>query len=554
MNKQPPHLPSFNSQTSHESQYHHSVSVLIVGAGPTGLAAANFLGLANIDTLLIERNPTLSDTPRAIALDDEGLRICQNMGLSTQVSQCLLSDINALYISGKHLLVRVAPTSKRNGHPFISTFFQPDLEAALFHGLKRFPCVDVRFQHTIETFEQTETGVIVSIRTAKDRLWKVKCTYLLACDGGRSTIRHLLNIPMHGTTFAQKWLVIDCLSDQQSSTIVKFFCNPHRPAVTVPSPNNRRRWEFMLLPGENEQDLLNEEIIATLIQQTDGSLSSPSLQIIRHTIYAFQSTLAKTFYHGRVFLLGDAAHMMPPFGGQGLNSGLRDAHNLSWKIAMVMHGQASSQLLYSYHQERHRHVAQMIKLSSFLGSIVMTTARPTAFIRDTILRSLNAIPITREFFTQGHMKPQPRYLNGFFLADSAKEAKALAGLLLPQPLVTTRQGHHVLLDDILGSDFALLRCHRNPSTAFSSLKTDFWQHLNVRRICILPPNSHFPTETASPLGIPLTIVQSNDLNFLRTVPDLFVVVRPDRHIFGAFREERADTFVSAFQRKLQGQC
>src|SRR6266568_4079160 len=468
MNKHPPHLPSFNSQTSHESQYHHSVSVLIVGAGPTGLAAANFLGLANIDTLLIERNPPLSDTPRAIALDDEGLRICQNMGLSTQVSQCLLSDINALYISGKHLLVRIAPTSKRNGHPFISTFFQPDLEAALFHGLKRFPCVDVRFQHTIETFEQTETGVIVSIRTAKDRLWKVKCTYLLACDGGRSTIRHLLNIPMHGTTFAQKWLVIDCLSDQQSSTIVKFFCNPHRPAVTVPSPNNRRRWEFMLLPGENEQDLLNEEIIATLIHQTDGSLSSPSLQIIRHTIYAFQSTLAKTFYHGRVFLLGDAAHMMPPFGGQGLNSGLRDAHNLFWKLAMVLHGLASDRLLDTYHEERHRHVAQMIRFSSFLGSIVMSTNKPAAYCRDIVFHLLNQVQAIREILSEGRIKPQPRYKTGFLLFNKERKHRTIAGRMLSQPRLATAQEWCVLLDEVLGPGFALLRFHHNPKEAFAT--------------------------------------------------------------------------------------
>jgi 3-(3-hydroxy-phenyl)propionate hydroxylase len=221
---------------------------------------------------------------------------------------------------------------------------------------------------------------------------------------------------------------------------------------------------------------------------------------------------------------------------------------------MVMHSQASPHLLHTYDQERYRHVAQMIKLSSFLGSIVMTTAKPTAFVRDTILRSLNAIPITREFFIQGHMKPQPRYQSGFFLADDTKKAKALAGLLLPQPIVTTPQSQQVLLDDILGSDFALLRCYHNPSTAFASLKGDFWQDLNVRPICILPPNSNFPTETASPPGIPLTIVQSNDLNFLRSTSELFVVARPDRYILGAFREEKADTFVSAFQRKLQSQC
>src|SRR5947209_11424310 len=164
--------------TSDSSQYHQSVPVLIVGAGPTGLTAANFLGMFGIHTLLIEHNAAISDVPRATALDDEGLRICQDMGLGTQVGQCILSDINALYLSGKRLLTKVAPVNKRNGHPFISTFYQPDFEAALLNGLKRFPCVTIRFQHTLETFEQTDTGVIASIRTVEGTLHRVQCTYL----------------------------------------------------------------------------------------------------------------------------------------------------------------------------------------------------------------------------------------------------------------------------------------------------------------------------------------------------------------------------------------
>lgn len=537
-------------------QIKESVTVVIVGAGPTGLSIGNFLGIAGIDTLIVERNTGLSSYPRAIALDDEGLRICQAMGLGTAVSKSILADIVVHYISGRRLLAKVAPTNKLNGHPPISTFYQPEIEAILLDGLKRFTCARVRFQHTVETFEQRGDSVVVSIRTPEGTLQQVNCAYLLACDGGKSTIRHRLNIPMKGTTFPQKWLVIDCIADKEPSTVVKFFCNPHRPAVTVPYPNNGRRWEFMLLPGETEKDLLEKEGIPSLIQQAGGS---PHLQIVRQMVYTFHSTLAQSFSQGRVFLLGDAAHMMPPFGGQGLNSGLRDAHNLSWKISMVLQGLATSQLLETYHQERYRHVAQMIRLSSFLGSIVMSTAQPVAFCRNIILCTLNIVPAVRKFLAEAGLKPQPRYKTGFLLSDGTN--KAITGALLPQPEVTTLQGQRVLLDEMLGPGFTLLRLHHNPEEAFAAIKANFWERLGVRCVCVQPESMNSerqdsykeqPASTGAN-SPPFIIVKSNDKNFLSSLQDQFIVIRPDRYVLGVFKEKNAARFASAFQRLLQHQ-
>jgi 3-(3-hydroxy-phenyl)propionate hydroxylase len=539
---------------SNPISYDQSVSVLIVGAGPTGLAAANLLGLAGIDTLIVEQNAGLSNVPRAISIDDEGLRICQAMGLSDAIRQCIMPDISAHYVSNGQLLVKVTPTSKHNGYPLISTFYQPQFETALLQGLQRFPSVTLCFQHSVEAFEQSDTGVIVSIRTPEGAIQKVHCAYLLACDGGRSTIRRAFNIPMQGSTAPQKWLVVDCINDASPSSIVTFFCNPQRPTVSVPFPHNGRRWEFMLLPHETEKEMLKTETIAKLIQQAGGS-STP--HIIRQTIYTFNAALAKTFSQGRVFLLGDAAHMMPPFGGQGLNSGLRDAHNLTWKLAMVLKGLARPHLLDTYHQERYTHVAQMIQFSAFLGNIVMSTTKPVASCRNTLLRLLNSIPPIHEFLTEIRIKPQPKYKTGFLLTGGSKEEKATTGSMLPQPQVTTMEGHQILLDDILGTGFALLRLHPNPAEAFASLQTDFWQRLGAAFICITgnsateAPYIHPSSEMTNPLS-PI-VVRSANTDFLHSDPDLFFVVRPDRYIFGVFKEEKADTFVSAFQRTLQRQ-
>ena len=380
------------------------VPVVIVGAGPTGLAAGNLLGQAGIETLILEQSAELCTFPRATAIDDEGLRICQSLGLGEQVLSHTLLDLSVYYRSNGRLLARVAPQGRRNGYPFISTFYQPEFENILLHGLQRFSHVQTRFQHTVESLQQHEDEVVVTVRDADGSRQEITCAYLLACDGGKSTIRRMLNIAMRGTTYAQRWLVIDAVNDEageDTAPFATFFCDPQRPAMTILSPGQRRRWEFMLLPGETDATLLNDERIATLIKQT-GYTAEP--HITRKTIYTFHAARAASFSQGSIFLLGDAAHLMPPFGGQGMNSGLRDAHNLCWKLAMVLRGQANPRLLDTYQVERAPHVAAMIRLSTLLGNIIMPTRKPTAIVRDGIFHILNTIPPTRTLLTEGGIK------------------------------------------------------------------------------------------------------------------------------------------------------
>ncbi len=537
----------------------HHATVIIVGAGPTGLTMGNLLGMEGIDTLILERNPDISDFPRAIALDDEGLRVLQAAGLLEPILQHVLLNVSAHYISGKRLFARVAPTTNKNGFPFISTFHQPEFETILLHGLKRFPCVDIAFQHTVEAFEQTAQNVTVTVRTPEGSLKKIDCTYLLACDGGKSSIRRALGIPMHGSTYSQKWLVIDSIQDEHPSTTITFFCNPQRPAVTVPAPQQGRRWEFMLLPGEQEAELLQPETIRRLIQQVSGKYEP---LITRQAIYTFHALLAQKFSKGRVFLLGDAAHQMPPFGGQGMNSGLRDAHNLSWKLSLVLRDLAAPSLLDTYNVERQQHSAQMINFSRFAGNIVMPSARPVALFRDMLFLALNAIPIAREYLTEMRIKPQPRYKKGFLLsrADLSRPApiyRPMAGVMLPQPVVTTLQGDKVLLDDVLGSEFAFLQyLHATKEDALNaSPEQDIWAKLSVRHIYVLPTISSEPeSESLSPVPAQMTIIRSDSLSaFLGRNPNLFVLVRPDRYIFGAFRRQQAPAFAAAFQNLLQSE-
>ena len=597
-----------------------SVPIIIVGAGPTGLAAANLLGQAGIETLVLERNTSLSDCPKAISIDDEGLRVCQAMGLYDEIVKHVVLNIEAHYVSARHLFAKVAPTRQRNGFPLISTFDQPAFEEALLQGLARFPCVEVRFQHTVETCMQGKDNVTLTVSTPENTRYTMQCSYLLACDGGKSPIRHMLNIPMEKPTLLprlrrrskretdkrQRWLVVDTVNDDDTSTAATFFCSYRRPAVSVPAPHNARRWEFMLLPGEDGEDLLDDAIIHDLIRQARAA--HPFMQntvqqhkplIIRKTIYTFRTVLAQKFMQGRIFLLGDAAHLMPPFGGQGMNSGLRDAHNLCWKLQLVLQGRDTPRLLETYSTERYPHVREMILFSSLLGDVVMTTTHTGAWFRDRFFALVNALPPLRDAITEMRVKPQPRYKKGFVLSlpfdiqngagdtfsqrtpttpfsqrtptrgyptilpSRASHAQAsysrvapcgrpsslgnpiarfkqlfkhnpkLVGSFLPQPYVSNQKGERVLLDDVLGNGFAVLRLYEEPEVAFENIQEDMWQQIGVKRVCVLPRGTtnhevtnvgyEFVSDVDGQLGV-----------FLRHRRDIVVLVRPDRYVAGIY--------------------
>ncbi|MET7568449.1 FAD-dependent monooxygenase [Streptomyces sp. NPDC005492] len=433
--------------------------VLVVGAGPTGLTAAHLLGSRGVRVLLVERNATTSDDAKAISLDDESLRTLQSAGgLDEAVYPILVPGTGTRYfgVDGRPLVHARGTGDQRFGHPFKNPFAQPDLERVLREQLRLLPSVDVRFGTRLTALGRYPDRVRASLRTGGQEgpVEEVDVSYVLGCDGGRSTVRDLLSIPMRGRSFPDVWLVVDTLGDAHDQRYGMHYGDPDRPAVIVPGRDGRCRYEFRLRPDECAPGTppplaLVRQLLAPYREITPE-------QVERSVAYGFHALLADRLREDRCFLLGDAAHMMPPFAGQGLNSGVRDAANLCWKIADVLAGRAGDALLDTYDTERRPHARAVIDLSVRLGRIVMTTSRPRALLRDLLVRTAMRTPPGRRYLTEMRYRPDTRVRTGAVVPLDGP-GRELVGRPLPQPRVLHGPHYRLTrLDDVLGQGWSLL--------------------------------------------------------------------------------------------------
>jgi 3-(3-hydroxy-phenyl)propionate hydroxylase len=433
-------------------------AVLVVGAGPTGLTAAHLLGSRGVRVLLVERNATTSNDAKAISLDDESLRTLQSAGLDEAVYPIIVPGTGTRYfgIGGRPLLHARGTGDQRLGHPFKNPFAQPDLERVLREQLRRLPSVDARFGTRLTALGQHPDLVRVSLQANGEDgpTEELDVSYVLGCDGGRSTVRELLSIPMRGRSFPDVWLVVDTLEDAHDQRYGMHYGDPGRPVVIVPGRDGRCRYEFRLKPGECEAGTPPPFPLVRQLLRPHRDITPE--QVERAVAYSFHALLADRLRAGRCFLLGDAAHMMPPFAGQGLNSGLRDAANLCWKIDDVLAGRAGDALLDTYDTERRPHAQAMIDLSVRLGRIVMTTSRTRALVRDLLVRAAMRTRPGHRYLTEMRYRPSIRVRSGAVVRLDGRE-QPLVGTPLPQPRVL-RGARHLLarLDDVLGHGWSLL--------------------------------------------------------------------------------------------------
>lgn len=509
---------------------HMQSGVLIVGAGPTGLTLANLLGQAGISTIVLDRKASTVAEPRAVSIDDESLRTLQAIGLEQDVLKDVVAGYGVHYFNRPdgHCFGKVEPTSATYGFPKRNAFRQPLLEATLRQGMSRFASLKVRFNHELLSFSQDEQRVLAQVKNAEGEEITISARYMIACDGGRSPVRKQLGVAMVGSSFQSRWLVVDTDQDDDPFWQTRVYCDARRPIVEVPGPHQTRRFELMLRPEESNEEMLTEDKLRELLRPFRGDKPT---SIVRKTVYTFHARVAERWKVGRVFLAGDAAHLTPPYAGQGMNSGIRDAHNLGWKLIQVMRGIMAPSVLDTYESERRSHAWALIKLALNLGVVMAPSSPLRAKVISGLFRAIGYVPPLRDYFLQMRFKPKPRFTKGLVVA-SAIVAPYRTGEMFPQPTLLDDACKEQKLDELIGDGFALIQCGRADNNALERLQHPLWNSLMVKRILIEPADAQATLNSAG------TVTTLQDAQ--NSLPDaLFesraiILLRPDRYIAAIF--------------------
>src|SRR5262249_12533112 len=275
-----------------------------------------------------------------ISMDNETLRVVQAAGLADQARRQLPAVPHVEIVTPAGCQAHVDAAGSVDGHPRLVAIYQPDVERLFRSGLARYPNVELRSRYTYVGHTEARDRVIVRLAGGASNghngehdvkhngEHEVEARYLLGCDGAKSAVREACGWTLRGSTYEQDWLIVDVARPTQPMDHVEFLCDPRRPAAHVPGPNGSQRWEFMLLPGETRAELEAPARVAELLRPW-GDVAT--MQVLRTAVYRFHARVADCFGRGRVYLAGDAAHLTPPFAGQGLCAGIRDVSNLTWK-------------------------------------------------------------------------------------------------------------------------------------------------------------------------------------------------------------------------------
>jgi 3-(3-hydroxy-phenyl)propionate hydroxylase len=493
------------------------VDVLVVGYGPVGAALAGLLGAYGVRTLVIDKSPNIYMAPRAIALDNEALRILQMVGLAEDAFAKVAIPQVRMVCPHVGEFGRINTAGSIDGHPKLVTFFQPELERALRTHAERQPAVSARTGVEMLRFAEDGDAVMATLRASTGEESLVRARYVVGADGASSAVRDAIGEQFEGETYGEDWLIVDALDVRDDFDHVEFVCDPERPTPHMVAPGGRTRWEFMLKPGETRQEMESDaKIEELLLPWTRGE----KIRIERKAVYRFHARACRRFSRGRVFLAGDAAHVTPPFAGQGLVAGLRDAANLAWKLAWVVLGRADAGILDSYDQERRPHAVKMIRLAKLMGQLVMPRSRVRAIAVHGAMALLRRTSAGRRWFDELGIKPQNAFPDGLFVPGGSGRR----GAWLPQGLVRSSYGSIAWSDAVLGSDLVLVGLDAAPDCHLSELDRGRWSHAGGRTL-------HLSQRGARPAAGAMVYEDLEGRLLPQAGPHGWcVVVRPDRTV------------------------
>jgi 3-(3-hydroxy-phenyl)propionate hydroxylase len=497
--------------------------VIIVGMGPVGALCANLAGMWGLKALVVDKSETVYTNPRAMGFDHEVMRVFGNIGLADEIAGHVMPYRPSEYRTTGSALIKRIDAAKP---PFALgwapnyVFSQPPVERALRGKIADLKSVTVALGSEVLAVDSTGSQAAVRIRSKDGTERTLTADYVLACDGGTSPIRTRLGLKMEDLAFDEPWLVVDVILNEGAGehlpkTNVQ-FCELARPCTFVVGPGQHRRWEFMINPDEQPTEISQPEAIRKLISRW---LPETDYQLWRASAYRFHALILEQWQSDRVFFLGDAAHMTPPFLAQGMCQGIRDALNLVWKLALVKGGLAAPAFLTTYQAERIPHVRQTTLAAKEFGAVICERDSEKAAIRDArLIRQMTENPegTVRQSLIPG--------LSQGFVAQVAP-----AGELFPQPMVINHAGKTALLDEFTGQSFrvviapgfdasALLRCLRS-SQSLKGLPI----HV-VRLVGPQQPGPRTADDYQEVNGVLAQWLESRGCNV--------VIVRPDHYVYG----------------------
>jgi 2-polyprenyl-6-methoxyphenol hydroxylase-like FAD-dependent oxidoreductase len=488
--------------------------VVIAGFGPVGQALSLALGQAGHQVLVVERHEQMWPLPRAGHFDHEVMRIFQGLGLAEQVTDVAEPADKYVMFDSRGEILRELPRTWNtpSGWPASYHFYQPELEHVLHAGVASCPQVTVlRGWDALGAHDGRPAIVTAShVRTGQRR--ELRASYVIGADGANSVIRPAAASAFHDLGFRADWLVVDVAlapGVDPGTPSTGQYCDPRRPHHTARLHGRYVRWEFMVRDTDDRERLCLDESVWALLSPW---LSRGEAELIRRSIYTFSSRIAEPWSRGHIALAGDAAHLMPPFLGQGMCSGLRDGATLSWMLDLVLRGISEPRLLASYESERGPHVRRYIEESVKVGQIVCVTDPAQAAERDRELRasSRQETPL------------QPRLGPGVISAQGGE----LPGLLSVQPVVASPSGRRARLDSLLGPGFQLLGHGQDPRAGLTARSLRLLERLGCRSAAICG-------DSGGDSGGLLRDVTGSWCAWMREAGMSAVLVRPDHYVFGA---------------------
>jgi len=486
-----------------------SQDVIIVGAGPVGLLLAILLGRAGRNVTVVEKWPDIYDRPRAVTMDAEVARILATLGIDCDTDPAFENHKELYYWKNadlKDLQIVDWKSLAPCGWHVTYWFNQPELEARLMKMANALPSVTLMRGWTATDLSQDQDGTELVINDgASSQTLHAKFT--VGADGANSFVRDALGLKVIDEGYFFDWLILDMIPDAgyKAAPAQWQLCDPTRPTTIVPGGPGRRRWEFMVLPSEDKDEIAKPQSAWRLLKP--WGLTPDNAQLERSAVYRFQARWSERWVDGRCMIAGDAAHLMPPFAGEGMCAGLRDAVALGWRLNAIFDGLVSKDILRSYESERIAHAKHYIQFSRDLGDIICIADPDKATERDARMMADLAArdhePITGDLVKLGP---------GVWCENTAS-----AGELSPQGMVQfgDRRGR---FDQTVGQGWTILAVDRTTDGLLSDTHQKALAKLGGRLISL------------GPTGRDVITLDETYHDWMTAAGANFAIIRPDFYV------------------------